>query len=209
MSTFSLPSQGEADKWFLSLLFDTESSFLSGAVRLAYSDFQRTLSGIGNHPEADALRKQGHDFVENAIKKIADRAPSQSAFDQWHNGACHDLRKLYRDALFEGFTFGHAQKWINMTVKYIALLGDRAVSGGRALLDCGHVPIDGYILSAFRRQQYLRPVPPFEPWSKKDSYEEYMNFQIWIRSEFPDSKPLAVEFFLWKDEAARERRPKE
>jgi hypothetical protein len=50
---------------------------------------------------------------------LNDSSLSQETFDNIHKGICDELKRIY--GAF-GFTYGQAQKWINMTLKYYYLL---------------------------------------------------------------------------------------
>ncbi|MDO9538187.1 MAG: hypothetical protein Q7J68_07700 [Thermoplasmata archaeon] len=43
--------------------------------------------------------------------------PSQAAFDKWHQESCEKLIRYYKGEGLE-CTYGQAQKWFNMTLKY-------------------------------------------------------------------------------------------
>jgi len=44
-----------------------------------------------------------------------------------------------------------------------------------------------------------------EPWSGIKEYETYRRFQHWVREVFPGSRPLTVDFHLWRNEMAESR----
>jgi len=204
MRQFPNPSTVEIQECLLRFLFGYERSFLTSAVRLAYSDLSRTLHGIAAHDPKGHLREAATSLLEGAIRTVVSTATGQESFDRWHQATCHDLRQTYRAAAFGGFCFGHAQKWVNMAIKYSALLGDRAVQGGHNLFRFGHVPIDSLVVSAFSRTEFSLPAPlRIESWSRLDSYDTYMAFQHWVRDTFAGSAPLAVEFVIWQEEATR------
>ena len=48
---------------------------------------------------------------------------SQRDFDRWHEAACTKLQTLYHDHGFTDFSVGQAQKWLNMSLKYVFTLG--------------------------------------------------------------------------------------
>lgn len=61
-------------------------------------------------------------FVQHNNQKID--------FDEWHKNLCEDLVDDYENAFKNAFsekctnifTYGNAQKWVNMTLKYLDLL---------------------------------------------------------------------------------------
>ena len=75
----------------------------------------------------------------------------------WHNETCKDLVKCYSDCGLENiFTYGNAQKWVNMSLKYLFILSGASEhykgESVKKLLSIRnyttklHIPIDSYII---------------------------------------------------------------
>lgn len=135
-------------------------------------------------------------------------------FDEdWHEPTCEEVMRIAKvasgDLLREGkpFTVGQAQKWVNMTLKYLIVMG---------IADCGiapvlHVPIDSYILEAASRTKGERIYEPLDArglgikapvseWSKLDEYEVYLDYQKDIRTavqEVGHSDAISWEGAAW------------
>src|ERR1700730_8802071 len=92
------------------------------------------------------------------------------------------------------FSVGHGQKWINMTFKYLFVMGDTRVPGFLHLYDLCHVPFDIIFIDALRENHDFENLPC--AWSKLDNYNIYLNRQRWVRDRF-NLSPLDVEFRLW------------
>ena len=89
--------------------------------------------------------------------------------------------------------FGHAQKWLNMTFKYIYTMGEQRLPDFGHLYGLCHVPLDNILIDALRRYDF----PPLPcKWSKLADYDIYLDRQLWVRKRFPLA-PLDVEFRLW------------
>ncbi len=132
----------------------------------AYRDLCRNLRGIGNMKsgERDAYKKETYTQIEKCIKGLQS-VQSQEGYDEWHKCSCGSIKSIadkYRinERLENGITFsyGLAQKWINMTIKYVIMLSDadylntnnfnidqETFSKVKKWL---HIPIDSYILKA-------------------------------------------------------------
>src|SRR5262249_30329761 len=87
------------------------------------------------------------------------------------------VRTEYSSTLFPMLGTFHGQKWINMTFKYIFVMGERRIAGFFHLYDFCHVPIDEYLLAALPKDF----VPLGCRWSRLDNYELYLDRQQWIR----------------------------
>jgi hypothetical protein len=170
---------------------------LSACSKEAYADFKRTLRGIGKpdvFPRADEARQRANEALNQMIASVRDmNAAVQRDFDEWHRGACERLAAIYGECGYTSFRVGHAQKWLNMTFKYIYVMGERRLPGFGHLYELCHVPLDNILIDAL--QGYGFPPLPCA-WSKLPDYETYLNRQLWVRSRFPLA-PLDVEFQLW------------
>ena len=117
---------------------------------------------------------------------------SQEEFDEWHFILSKNIRKKYLENNIS-FTYGQAQKWINMTIKYLYILEAQTFDEVFGFL---HIPIDNYILAAVNKQFGIKY--PDIPWSRWDDYFNiYLDFQNKIRSKVTDIEPLRWEFRNW------------
>jgi len=88
---------------------------------------------------------------------------------------------------------GQAQKWVNMSFKYIFTLGGKRISGFEPVYKHCHIPFDNVILIKLETMGF----PPFNcAWSRINDYDEYLSRQIWIREKYMLS-PLDIEFLIW------------
>ena len=108
----------------------------------------------------------------------------------------------------KGFTFGNAQKLVNMTAKYM-FLSTYGNPEMRGLFKNCHCPMDGMMMERLREKQerYALKLEKFEiPWSRleKDddkSMKEYERFQKYISQIAEQEKiyPIEVDFLLWDE----------
>ena len=97
------------------------------------------------------------------------------------------------------FHAGQAQKWVNMTLKYVFTVGEEHIPGfGPAYAFC-HAPIDNIVLGELTRYGFDCPR---KVWSQFD-YGEYFKCQEWMREKFKPTPLLSVEFLLWMSPDAR------
>ena len=122
------------------------------AIMVAYRDatnqgaynalFKEELADEKLDEKSEAARKEAAEFLLDEIQGLND----VSDFERWHARVCREIEKRYGEVKHNGnsfFTYGNAQKWVNMTMKYLWLLGllDNTV-------DCEklHIPIDSFII---------------------------------------------------------------
>ena len=104
------------------------------------------------------------------IKKALDLLDAESDYTSWHCELCGKLQKVYTE---KRLSYGQAQKWINMTTKYLQVFAvifksiddDEGLSKipeffwNAANIKKLHIPLDRYIMEAYN-------IGSFGPWSK-------------------------------------------
>jgi hypothetical protein len=195
---YPLPSQDNQRDFLYRLYFGTGADVLERIVRRAYQDFSRTMHGIGKCPNAQGIasRQLRHEI---SLLPGNRAAATQEGFDIWHETTCRALCSSYAQLGYHQFFIGQAQKWVNMTLKYVFVFSETRLPGYSSFYRLCHVPIDNILLRA----------PEFEAlatftgaWSRINDYEAYLSFQKAVRQRFPASAPLAVEFQAWQRESA-------
>ena len=161
----------------------------------AYRDLRRTLRGI----RYQEFKKQYIDdvctLIEECVNDLMNRIElEQDDFDEWHIKTCEGI--VEASSKYEFHTdHGQAQKWLNMTFKYMLLFNQEI--GFQHYL---HVPIDQYILNGAKRDlEVNRPPNAPHAWSKWQA-DDYMSYQIDIRKKIAENRyesPIAWEFEVW------------
>lgn len=168
----------------------------------AYLDLCRTLKFADNTP--DMKRREFRDAIN---KDIAERLnellkTDQNHFDEKHRELCdHIKERADEEHLFNGFWYGQAQKWLNMTLKYVRLLGLWKNEFGD-LSSIMHVPVDSYIIKAAKDELKISSSPKPKPWSEW-TYTEYKQFQEDLQSAIKDRDPIDWENKAWIKQAAK------
>jgi hypothetical protein len=195
-----IPSATDQYEYLLRLYFGSDSDRLSSCIARAYRDFNRTLHGFGQVSESKGIHTQGSAVVRSFLTGLVDSGSGcrdQESFDDRHKNACTNLCSTYSRAGFDKFRVGQAQKWLNMALKYVFVFREKRLPGYSPVFNLAHIPLDNIILDSFRKRHSDAPCLG-TAWSRISSYEEYMGVQRWVRSTFPNSVPLAVEFALWQ-----------
>lgn len=186
------------DKDVLSFLraiyFGAYGDAYEAAGNRAYRDMNRTIRFNGMAVEKRSeLRSKTINLLRTEISQFINKpCPSQKSFDEWHYSVCSKIRRLYCK---EGvsFTFGQAQKWVNMTCKYLFIIGETDFANCFAYL---HIPLDNYIFEAAKKE--LEIPKPGIAWSRWDDYHsQYMRYQEELRSRIRNVAPLRWEFTNW------------
>lgn len=163
-------------------------------------------------------------LIEKNISTIlqSQNSVDENLFDKWHHKTCLKIIEKARqgDVLdiienkygnSQRFYYGQAQKWLNMTIKYMRLTGkwnDQMTSIASFL----HVPIDSYIIQGVWEQEEWRDVleevivdnkkgkfssDKVVPWSKWNE-KQYKNFQENLRKNLLNKEdPIMWEEKTW------------
>lgn len=182
--------------------FGDLSNSIHAASKRAYRDMNRTIrfNELSTDEIRLELREKVNNVFENEIKKlIGNNITNQKEFDEWHCDVCKMIKSFYLNEGIE-FTYGQAQKWINMTIKYLYILKEYSFDN---VLKYLHIPVDNYIFDAVEKE--LEIDRPKEAWSRWDNYDEYLKYQNDIRKKLKEEKkdisPLRWEFKIWLEKA--------
>ena len=198
--------------------FDKEMS-LRDTMVCGYLDICRSpLKGIGQYiSEPETLTTVRDAFVEKPFTSaIYSLIEQKDDYDDWHKRLCNKIISHYFEFGYPWFTYGKAQKWINMTMKYIMLYNSEYSEKLKEYIPVFHVPIDRYIAPSIAKMIHYLPKDietrqfgildaSFDSqkanycWSKIDDYDDYLKCQIKLREALdPEGlPPLRWEFDEW------------
>ena len=172
------------------------------ASNRAYRDMCRTIkfNGLSEENRLKLRKKVKDDFkteIDNLTLKI------QGDFDKWHEQLCKKIIDEYKKSKIQ-LSYGQAQKWVNMTIKYLYILEVEGYTFDSIFEDL-HIPIDNYVFDAVEKELGIKR--PADAWSKLDK-KEYLKYQEDIREELrkKNSSPLIWEFENWLKEAQEDKK---
>ena len=125
------------------------------AIIKAYSDatnegayntlFKKEISNRDELLEqSNEARINSAGFLFGKIKELE----TVTNFNSWHHSVCKELVDKYsavKDGETKFFEYGNAQKWVNMTMKYLWMLG---ILPKKITENDLHIPIDSFIIDA-------------------------------------------------------------
>ena len=183
----------------------------------AYLDLNRTLTV--NKKTTDKIRKNHiYGICNQLINNIYDKLfyISNDGFDIEHRNICESLKNQMNNnsellkSETSNFSVGQAQKWLNMTLKYMWLLG---LLENKIKTEYLHVPVDSYIIKAvWKNENITLPIvkklkngsrgayssEKVIAWSKWD-YEKYIDFQNSIKEDLGNQSRIEWEHTAWME----------
>jgi len=195
MSQSSTLTRSDYEDYLVHLYFGSDDDLRYACIRRAYRDLNRTMHGFGNLENKERSKSTAEKILWDSLdelRSLATRPMTETVFDAWHKKACESLISHFRKNHFH-FYVGQAQKWINMTLKYMFTLGEERVQGYVFVHPFCHAPLDKILMARLEAYEFPRLS---SAWSRLDDYDEYLEKQNWIRRKFSIA-PLDVEFLLW------------
>lgn len=167
---------------------------LKAASSRAYRDMNRTIRfhGLSDATRLE-LRKKVNLVLSKELSNLnSNYITSSKLFDDWHHCICDEIKALYLEKGIK-LTYGQAQKWLNMTIKYLYIL---EVYSFDKVFEYLHIPLDNYVFDIAR--DTLGIIRPKTVWSSWDDYEgQYLLYQEQIREKITEGTPLRWEFRYW------------
>lgn len=216
-------------------LDSTLDQIVETAIKKAYEDStnQGAFNALDKQQGEESLeeiKERCTDEIKKALKSIGN-----DTFDEWHDQLCLLLVNNYRFVTVatkkagekkEAFSYGNAQKWVNMTIKYLYLLHNLYSEFSEK--DCDfcknigakiesisadlHVPVDSYIIDEIwkynevslplntkgtRHKLYkTRNSEHVKPWSTWDE-PEYKQLQKDLKEQLVGQSPIDWEGPAW------------
>ena len=125
--------------------------------------FDATMQGAFNAKvleedknKAKIAKQNAVDYLVNRIKKL-ESVETKEEYDEWHHETCIGVQCEFKEIKEDEkpiFSYGNAQKIVNMSIKYLYMLNGTqlAIRGNKVLENVKdrelflHVPIDSYII---------------------------------------------------------------
>ena len=167
----------------------------------AYRDFCRTVDfpkteqkltrqeQIQRYIERQKKKKKIYNWLQDELLEL--NCKNSKEFDSWH---CRTCKKIIEDFSKEAkLHYGQAQKWLNMTLKYLLVLGRPEANRQIAFL---HVPIDNIVIQT--ASEHVKPCrKPWSQWNEND-YKDYQErLKSYIGQIDMNMPPIIWEFRNW------------
>ena len=172
---------------------DNSLDVIKASINRAYRDAANHVLRFINEDDKKSGKEKAEKKINAAINQLQ---KCQVNYDEWHKKLCEGLIAIFKGYEYKpgyDFTYGIAQKWVNMTIKYLYIIYFLYQACGYEdkvfQLEYGqmmfkyvpdfHVPIDRAIIKAAKTDFNISP--NFTSWCKIDNYEDYYNFEKAIK----------------------------
>ena len=208
---------------------NSKDDIISAAINRAYRDAASHVLSLKDDSKKDT--EKGQDlfaeagnlikvFIEEVLTNGTQNKLNKKDYDEKHKNLCDALISKYKGCANSGyeFSYGIAQKWVNMTMKYLGVIltifaeskdkNDFVTfhESFQAVESYLHVPIDGYILEYVSNKKYSN-VEPIDiakkenknnlAWSKYEK-DDYQKLQISIKEMYINEPTFPLD---WENEA--------
>lgn len=198
-------------------LCDSDERILDKVIDKAYRDAGSHVLSVADS-EKPSRKNNASKCMKNSLEELPEDAEE---YDAWHKDCveklyqsyegCHykDIKKKNSEETYNlEFTYGMAQKWLNMTMKYLYILSEifDGNNGIRKSDICQkteriseklHVPLDSYIIKSAENLKVYAKNFKIDKWSKIDNYYDYMKYQEKIREKLNGKSPIDWECPAW------------
>lgn len=195
MNRKSIITPAENREFLIRIYFGDLKQPLENCIHRAYLDFCRTIHGLSSFTSNKKIYASAPKALNTSLMTLKnnDNLRDQRNFDNWHRDSCVRLCKDFEQNSFPNFYIGQAQKWINMTLKYIFVLGDECIPGFDDFYPFGHIPLDTIVIGKLKDSGSPSLNCTF---ARIKKYDDYFEIQEWVR-EHSILIPLDLEFIIW------------
>ena len=199
---------------------------IKSAINKAYDDATRQGAFNTRYDKNTDV----HQIKNGALECMLEKVKKIESYDEWHKSTCDEIVKKFKDVKYkndglkDAFTYGNAQKFVNMTIKYLYVIGNIINLNGDGFEGWYknniikfeadfHIPIDNYILQYLYKDNILsnkiKEIDANEyykiigrnceySWSQIPSYDAYLEFQNEIKKIIGNKDmPLEWENEVW------------
>lgn len=184
-------------KFYRICVFGTEENNEKATAKRAYRDMCRTIrfeKGVSQKQKNDC-RARVVKLIETEIKNC-NSIDTVEKYDKFHDSLCLHIIDCYDNQTIAEITYGQAQKWVNMTMKYLCVLYEGQCDWLNKIYSFLHIPIDSIILDKAKKEFPNEFPVNNTPWSQL-SREEYITIQNKLRAVIKDVTLMDWEFKAW------------
>ena len=151
--------------------------YKAAAMSAVGASNQRALKLNGN-THLPIAKEQCYDLIAKSLQELFSRsAVTVEDFSNWEYTLATEIRKIHKDLNIDDYTYGNAQKWINLSIKYV--LWYDQTDYRHDVFKNGYFPIDNIIQTKICQasKRSKNRVMPIGSWGQCDDWIQIKNFQ--------------------------------
>ena len=156
--------------------------------------------------QIDELREQSIRYLAGQFAVLFQmREMSVQIFNQWAYETATRIRQIYRNAGVNHYNYGHAQKLINVAMKFV--LSSNLVDYHNEIFKVCQFPVDGRIQNTIKSNLGVHLLKQNgvqrygnSSWSKNDNWDDFVDYQERVRmatDQYGYYSPLIWEATHW------------
>lgn len=168
-------------------------SYRASVLRALYQNGQ-SVGFCGKTLESKECRLQAVQFISDfllQLYKLNDDISFKQVSDMWDT-----IRSLYHAKGISWYTYGNAQKWVGMAIKYFFVIAymNNYLDFSHPIANCV-LPIDRIIMNKIKDDFGIPCVQP--SWSQCDSKELFEKYIMELKDKVKSNKLLDYEIESW------------
>ena len=113
----------QVNRFYQRCIFGTEENKTVAAAKRAYRDLCRTIKFLNKDLEKRGIAYNNAiaalQYIETYIN--SDISFNREMYDDFHKTLCNAIITLYKHDNVANLSYGQAQKWVTMTMKYLCM----------------------------------------------------------------------------------------
>ena len=168
-------------------------SYRASVLRALY-DGDKLVGFNGMTSQKNNARSAGENILQNFLSATHSNGNNfQVVKDTWDA-----IRENYHNQGITWYTYGNAQKWVSMAIKYFVVIGykNKLIDFDHPLADCVF-PVDGIMINEIFKDFRIKGVTP--SWSKCDDKTAFIKYIQNVKSKIiaKNKKVLEYEIEKW------------
>lgn len=158
------------------------NDIVSEAVKRSYApSVQNTALKQGKYGSVKLQipRQECESILIDALLKVySKKTITEQQFIDWETTLARNIREIYHKNEIKLYTYGNAQKWINIAIKY--LFSSDHIDYAHKLFEVCYLPIDRIIQDKAYKELGVKKLPV--AWSKCDNLQEILDYEENIKN---------------------------
>lgn len=117
-------------------------------------------------------------LIDALLKVYSKKTITEQQFIDWETTLAKNIREIYHKNEIKLYTYGNAQKWINIAIKY--LFSSDHIDHNHNLFEVCFLPIDRIIQDKAYKVLGVKKLPV--AWSKCDNWQDILDYEKNIKN---------------------------